>query len=82
MAISIASFVLACYAIAHLVLARHRVSSRGGDSAALFALNPDVLYLQSTPMTEPLLFGLVLLSISLVYDWVEVSRGRVYPLAG
>ena len=30
-AISIASFVLACYAIAHLVLARHRVSSRGGD---------------------------------------------------
>ena len=47
--------------------------------AALFALNPDVLYLQSTPMTEPLLFGLVLLSISLVYDWVEVSTKAGLP---
>ena len=27
-------------------------------AAALFALNPNVLYLQSTPMTEPLLFAL------------------------
>ena len=37
----------------------------------MFALEPDVLYLQSTPMTEPLLFGLMLLAVSLVYDWVE-----------
>ena len=72
-AISIASFVLACYAIAHLVLRVTGSRAAAAISAALFALNPDVLYLQSTPMTEPLLFGLVLLSISLVYDWVEVS---------
>ena len=25
--------------------------------AAVFALNPNVLYLQATPMTEPLLLG-------------------------
>ena len=43
----------------------------------MFALDPDVLYLQSTPMTEPLLFGLVLLSISLVYDWVETGMTNV-----
>ena len=72
-AISIASFVLACYAIAHLVLGVTGSRAAAAISVALFALNPDVLYLQSTPMTEPLLFGLVLLSISLVYDWVEVS---------
>jgi len=29
----------------------------GAVAAALLMLNPDVLYLQSTPMTEPLLFG-------------------------
>ena len=72
-AISIASFVLACYAIAHLVLRVTGSQAATAISVALFALNPDVLYLQSTPMTEPLLFGLVLLSISLVYDWVEVT---------
>lgn len=70
-AISILSFALACYAIAHLVqrVTDSRVAATIG--VAMFALNPDVLYLQSTPMTEPLLFGLVLLSISLVCDWVE-----------
>ena len=72
-AISIASFALACYAIAHLVLRVTTSRAAAAIAVALFALNPDVLYLQSTPMTEPLLFGLVLLSISLVYDWVEVS---------
>jgi hypothetical protein len=70
-AISVLSFALACYAIAHLVL---RVTgSRAGAAiaVAMFALDPNVLYLQSTPMTEPLLFGLTLFSIALVYDWVE-----------
>jgi hypothetical protein len=56
-AISIASFVLACYAIAHLVLRVTGSRAAAAISVALFALNPDVLYLQSTPMTEPLLFG-------------------------
>jgi hypothetical protein len=74
-AISVASFALACYAIAHLVqrVTRSRVAATIG--VAMFALDPDVLYLQSTPMTEPLLFGLVLMSISLVYDWVETRAG-------
>ena len=35
-------------------------------AVAIFALDPNVLYLQSTPMTEPLLFGLVLLSVFLL----------------
>jgi hypothetical protein len=71
--ISIVSFALACYAIAHIVqrITQSRVAAT--ISVAMFALDPDVLYLQSTPMTEPLLFGLVMLSISLVYDWVEAA---------
>ena len=32
-------------------------------------LNPDVLYLQSTPMTEPLLFGTTFLAVALIAEW-------------
>ena len=35
-----------------------------------FALNPNVLYLQSTPMTEPLLFALTSLVVLHLTDWV------------
>jgi hypothetical protein len=70
-AMSILSFGLSCYAIARIVL--QATGSRVGAllAVALFSLDPDVLYLQSTPMTEPMLFGLTLLAVSLVYEWVE-----------
>jgi len=74
-AISVLSFALGCYAIAHLVLRITHSRIAAAIGVAMFAFDPDVLYLQSTPMTEPLLFGLVLLSISLVYDWVEANSG-------
>jgi hypothetical protein len=76
-AISVVSFALACYAIARLVLRVTESRVAATIAVAMFALDPDVLYLQSTPMTEPLLFGLVLLSIALVYDWVEAHRPSV-----
>ena len=76
-AISVLSFAVACYAMAHIVVRVTRSHAAAAFSVALFATNPDVLYLQSTPMTEPLLFGLMLLGVSLVYDWVEAEhRGR------
>lgn len=70
-AISVLAFGLACYAIARIIL--HVTGSRigAGIGVALFALHPDVLYLQSTPMTEPLLFGLTLWAVSLACDWVD-----------
>ena len=74
-AISVLSFALACYAIARLVLRVTESRVAATIAVMMFALDPDVLYLQSTPMTEPLLFGLVLLSICLVYDWIE-AEGR------
>lgn len=78
-AISVVSFALACYAIAYLVLRVSTSPAAATIAVAVFALNPDVLYLQSTPMTEPLLFGLVLLSIVLVYDWVDVLAAGIAP---
>ena len=68
-AISIASMVLAVWAIATLI---HRATGSvvgGAVAAALLMLNPDVLYLQSTPMTEPLLFGTTFLAIALIGEW-------------
>ncbi len=56
-------------------IARPARSSR----AALFALNPNVLYLQSTPMTEPLLFALTSLVVVLLTrlgDRAPASRCR------
>jgi hypothetical protein len=75
-AISVLSFALACYAIARLVLRVTESPVAAMVAVGMFALDPDVLYLQSTPMTEPLLFGLVMLSVALVYDWVEAQAGR------
>jgi hypothetical protein len=77
-AISVFSFSLACYAIAHIVLRATGSRAAATLSVATFALNPDVLYLQSTPMTEPLLFGLTLLAVDLLYHWVE-EDGRTSP---
>ena len=73
-ALSVASFAVACACIAW-------ISGRLTDSAptavaatAVFALNPNVLYLQSTPMTEPLLLALTLLSVVLVMRWCAVEQ--------
>ncbi len=81
-AISVVAFAIACYAIGHLVLRVTGSRAAASLGVAAFALNPDVLYLQSTPMTEPLLFGLTLLAVSLVYDWVEEDGRRRARAAG
>jgi hypothetical protein len=81
-AISILSFGLACYAIGHLVVRTTGSRLAATIAVAMFGLDPNVLYLQSTPMTEPLMFGLVLLSIALVYDLVEKKLREPFSRAG
>ncbi len=72
-ALSVLSFGVMAYACTRLIL-----DSTGSRSAALaglavVALNPDILYLQSTPMTEPLLLGLTTLSVALLGRWVAAD---------
>src|SRR6266542_2882307 len=38
-------------------------------AAAVFAFNPNVLYLQSTPMTETLLLALTTLAVAMLMAW-------------
>ena len=68
-AISIASMALAAGAIASLVQRTTGSIAGGVVAAALLMLNPDVLYLQSTPMTEPLLFGTTFLAVAVIARW-------------
>lgn len=80
--ISVVSFAVTAASLAALVL---RVSgSRTGAvlAAALFAVNPNVLYLQSTPMTEPLLFALSALVVLHLADWAMADTPRIRAAAG
>jgi hypothetical protein len=70
-AISVLSFVIAAWASARLVL--HATGSRAGAlvAGAIVVSNPNMLYLQATPMTEALLLGLTTLAVLLVARWVD-----------
>ncbi len=69
--ISIACFALAVGALVWLI---HRATGSIAGAAAgavVLASQPDVLYLQSTPMTEPLLMALTLGGVALTWRWVR-----------
>ena len=70
-ALSVISISVATWALSDLI--RRTTGSATGAIAAsaLLVLNPNVLYLQSTPMTEPLLFATVMLAIALTVRWLE-----------
>jgi len=81
-AISVVSLAAAVWSISDAI--RRMTGSTLGAIAAstLLLLNPNVLYLQSTPMTEPLLFATVLLSITLAGRWVVLEPERWPTRAG
>ncbi|HWF86575.1 MAG TPA: hypothetical protein VG222_17070 [Vicinamibacterales bacterium] len=68
-AISIASFAIAAAAIAWIVIELTGSRAAGAVAAAVFGLNPNLLYLQSTPMTEPLLIALTTASVAMLVQW-------------
>ena len=75
-AISVVSMGLAGWALAWVLI--RITGSRVAAVAAvmLFVLNPSVLYLQSTPMTEPLLFGTSMLAVAVTVAWLEDVEAR------
>jgi hypothetical protein len=73
-AISILSLAAATGAVGWIVASLTDSSAAAVAAAAVFALNPNVLYLQSTPMTEPLLMALMLASVALLMAWCDGSR--------
>jgi hypothetical protein len=63
-----------CYAVTTAAIVSTVRQLTGSSIAAIagavmFAANPNVLYLQSTPMTEPLLFALTMVQVDLFVRW-------------
>ena len=75
-AISIVSFAAATAAIAWIVLLLTESAAAALAASAVFALNPNLVYLQATPMTEPLLLGLTTLGIGLLIASNGSATGR------
>src|SRR5688500_11294550 len=69
-AISVLSMALAAGSLSWLLLRTTGSVVASITGAALLLLNPNVLYLQATPMTEPLLFGLTLFSVAATAAWL------------
>ena len=67
--VSIASFTVMVWAAARLVLAATGSTLGAVTAAALLIANPNLLYLQSTPMTEPLMLALVFVAVLWIYEW-------------
>jgi hypothetical protein len=78
-AISIAAFAIATGAIAWIVMALTESAGATAAAAAVFALNPNVLYLQSTPMSEPLLLATTTVAVAMLIAW---SRFAPYVVSG
>ena len=62
-AISMLSMALLVYCSARLILRFTRSRVGAAIAVLLIITNPNLLYLQSTPMTEPLLLGLIALAL-------------------
>ena len=76
-AISVLSMALAAGSLAFILLRATGSVVAAITGAALLLLNPNVLYLQSTPMTEPLLFGLTLFSVAATAAWVDQHEAPI-----
>jgi hypothetical protein len=73
-AISVLSTALASWAMSSVIVRLTGSASGAIAASALLLLNPNVLYLQSTPMTEPLLFATVMAGIALTAAWIDSDR--------
>jgi len=76
-AISVLSTAAAVWALASIVLRKTESAIAATAGAVLFLANPNVLYLQSTPMTEPLLFATTFIAVWLTIDWLDSGAGTL-----
>ena len=72
-AISIAAYAIAAGAIGWILLMLTGSTLAAVAGAVVFALNPNVLYLQSTPMTEPLLLATTTIAVAMLTAWSQAD---------
>jgi hypothetical protein len=77
--VSITCLAISCYAAGRLIL-RITASPLGAAiCAAILVFNPNLLYLHTTPMTEPLLLAASMLVVLWLFEWVEADSDTVRP---
>ncbi len=81
-AVSVLAMSIGLGLLSSLLLRRTQSIAAAAAAPAVILLNPNVLYLQSTPMTEPLLIGLSLVAIYLADRWIERGDGASLTRAG
>ena len=69
--LSVVSMAVATWAMSDAIRRGTGSTSAAIAASSLLLLNPNLLYLQSTPMTEPLLFATVMLGIALTARWLD-----------
>ena len=74
-ALSVLSMAAGAGALASMLLRVTGSLSAAVAAPLLLLANPNVLYLQSTPMTEPMLFGTTLVALALTARWVDDGGG-------
>ena len=75
--VSIACLAITSYAAARLILRVTGSSIGACVCTALLVLNPNLLYLHTTPMTEPLLLATTALAVLWLLEWVEMESDIV-----
>ena len=81
-ALSVLSMGLASWALARLVVRVTGSAVAGLAGAGLMLANPNILYLQSAPMTEPILIGTCLLAVLCTANWVDAGARTAPRAAG
>jgi len=81
-ALSVVCFAVTVASVSAIVRTANGTRVGAILAAAVFALNPNVIYLQSTPMTEPLLFALSSLVVLHLTQWVASDEIRITRAAG
>jgi hypothetical protein len=72
-AVSIACFGITAWAAARLILLTTGSLTGAVTCTLLLALNPNLLYLHATPMTEPLLIAATFVAVLWMYEWLQTG---------
>jgi hypothetical protein len=78
---SMAAYVLGAAGIYRLVRSRGS-AALAGTAAAIYALNPNLLYLQTTAMTEPLALALFIWAVVYLSEFTDRKQARPLALCG
>ena len=74
-ALSIISFAIAAGSVAWIVSRLADSTWPAAAAAFVWIINPNLLYLQSTPTSEPLLLGTTLFAVAMLVEWCARDPG-------